>query len=62
MKVKIKKIQNTAVIPRYANPGDAGMDFTATSIIKTDENQIIYGTGIAMEIPDGYVGLIYPRS
>ena len=31
MKVKIKKLHETAVIPKYSNPGDAGMDMTAVS-------------------------------
>lgn len=61
--VKIKKLHPDAVIPRYAKPGDAGMDLTATSIEFDHEKKIItYGTSIAVEIPKGYVGLIYPRS
>ena len=49
------------VIPMYARPGDAGMDLTAATIID-EGNLITYKTGIAMEIPEGYVGLIFPRS
>lgn len=61
--VKIKRLHPDAVIPRYAKPGDAGMDLTATSIEFDHEKKIItYGTSIAVEIPKGYVGLIYPRS
>lgn len=62
MKVNIKKLHADAVIPKYAKESDAGLDLTATSIISEDENRIVYGTGIAMEIPDGFVGLVYPRS
>lgn len=62
MKVNIKKLYADAVIPKYAKESDAGLDLTATSIIQEDENRIVYGTGIAMEIPDGFVGLVYPRS
>lgn len=62
MKVNIKKLHADAVIPKYAKESDAGLDLTATSIIQEDENRIVYGTGIAMEIPDGFVGLVYPRS
>ncbi len=40
---------------------DAGMDMTAI-VINTTENYIEYDTGIAMEIPEGYVGLLFPRS
>ena len=61
--VKIKKLHPDAIIPKYAKEGDAGMDLTATSIEFDHERKIItYGTSIAMEIPKGYVGLIYPRS
>jgi len=62
MKVKIKKLSNTAVIPTYSKPGDAGLDLTATGIISNTTFEITYGTGIALQIPDGYVGLIFPRS
>jgi dUTP pyrophosphatase len=62
MRVKIKKLKPEAVIPSYAKLGDAGMDLTATEIIKDEAFQITYGTGIALEIPLGYVGLIFPRS
>jgi len=61
MIIKIKKLHEDAVIPSYAKPGDAGMDLTATSIVD-DAFQVTYGTGIAVEIPEGYVGLIFPRS
>jgi dUTP pyrophosphatase len=61
MKLKIKKLVSEAVIPQYAKPGDACFDLTATSINLTDK-YIEYGTGLAMEIPDGHVGLIFPRS
>ena len=61
MKVKIKRLAEEAVIPSYAKPGDAGMDLTAISIQITDK-YIQYKTGLSFEIPDGYVGLIFPRS
>jgi dUTP pyrophosphatase len=62
LEIKIKKLVPEAVIPSYAKPGDAGMDLVATSKIIDDNNNTVYGTGIAMEIPRGYVGLIFPRS
>ena len=62
MKVKVKKLDPNAVIPKYAKLGDAGLDLTATSIISDDPFQITYGTGLAIEIPDDYVGLLFPRS
>jgi dUTP pyrophosphatase len=62
MKVKIKKIHPDAVIPSYAKTGDAGMDLVATTIISEEVFQITYGLGIALEIPEGFVGLVFPRS
>lgn len=64
MKVKIK-LSDGAVMPKYAKPGDAGMDLTAISekiIIKEDFGYIEYGTGISLEIPEGYFLDIRPRS
>jgi dUTP pyrophosphatase len=62
MQIKIKKLNPNAVIPVYAKAGDAGMDLVATSIISDKPEQITYGMGIALEIPEGFVGLIFPRS
>jgi len=62
MKVRIKKLNELAVIPSYAKDGDAGMDVIATSIISDTPTQITYGLGIALEIPKGFVGLVFPRS
>ena len=62
MKVRIKRLNENAVIPSYAKDGDAGMDLVATSIISTTSTQITYGIGLALEIPKGFVGLIFPRS
>ena len=62
MEVKIKKLCDSAVIPSYAKPGDAGMDLVATSRIFDKYGNVEYGTGLAMEIPEGYVGLIFARS
>ena len=62
MKVKIKKLSSEAVIPTYAKDGDAGMDMVATKVISDNLGSVTYGTDIAMEIPKGFVGLIFPRS
>lgn len=62
MKVKIKKLHKDAVVPKYAKDGDAGMDLTAISAVNNDGSHITYKTGLAMEIPQGYVGLLFPRS
>lgn len=62
MKIKIKKINENAVIPKYSKPGDAGLDLTAVSIVSDTTFQVIYDTGLAIEIPEEHVGLIFPRS
>lgn len=62
MEVKIKKLREDAVIPSYAREGDAGMDLTAVSKHYDECGNLCYGTGLAFEIPKGYVGLIFPRS
>jgi len=60
--VKVKKLDSNAVIPSYSKIGDAGMDLTITKEIENTSFSVSYGFGIAMEIPKGYVGLIFPRS
>ena len=62
MKVRIKKLQENAVMPRKAHDDDAGFDLVATSREFGDNGCVIYGTGLAFEIPQGYVGLVFPRS
>lgn len=60
--VKVKKLNSNAVVPSYSKVGDAGMDLTITNIKENTTFSITYGFGIAMEIPKGYVGLVFPRS
>lgn len=62
MKVKVKKLDNNAVIPRYAKIGDAGLDLTATSKRMDSKGFVEFGTSLSFEIPSGFVGLIFPRS
>lgn len=62
MKVNIKRLHPEAKIPKYAHPNtDAGLDLTAISLEYKD-GVYIFGTGLAIEIPEGYVGLLFPRS
>ena len=61
MKVKIKKLHPDAVIPKYAKPGDAGMDLTAVEMERAWD-VVTYKTGLAVEIPPWHVGLLFPRS
>jgi dUTP pyrophosphatase len=61
MKIKFKRLSENAVLPTYAKFGDAGMDLVSVSKEVTGD-YVEYGTGIASEIPEGYVGLLFPRS
>ena len=61
--IKVKKLNKDAVIPSYINTGDGAVDLYATSKEPNEEYGFIeYGTGLSLEIPNGYVGLIFPRS
>lgn len=62
MKVKIRRLVVEAKIPHYATSGSAGMDLTAISKGYDFDGNIVYDTGLSFEIPEGYVGLLFPRS
>lgn len=66
MNVKFKKLHDDAKIPSYAHDTDAGLDLTAVSFTqefdKSNKLVLVYHTGLAVEIPEGYVGLIFMRS
>jgi len=63
MKIKIKKLNEDAKIPSYAHFDDAGMDLCASAdtLIKVGE-RVQVPTGLAIELPVGYVGLIWDKS
>ncbi len=65
MDLKIKKLNPLAKIPSYGSAFAAGADLYAFEggevTIKAGQTKLIH-TGIAMEIPEGYVGLVYARS
>lgn len=61
--VKLKKLNPDAVIPAYAREWDAGADLYATEAVELYPGEYrLVGTGIAVEVPVGFVGLIHPRS
>ena len=63
MELPIVKLTDDAVVPTRAHPGDAGLDLYSTGVahIGPGERWEV-GTGIAIEIPEGYAGLVLPRS
>lgn len=60
--VTVKRLHPDATMPAYAHPGDAGLNLTATSVGVDEYGCRTYGTGLAFAIPDGHVGLLFPRS
>lgn len=63
MKVRFKKLVSDAVEPRKAHDSDAGFDLVAVSGGWVEKERVyVYHTGLAFEIPEGYVGLVFPRS
>lgn len=66
MELKFKKLSEKAVMPIRAYDGDAGIDLTCTSVTtalnECGQLMLVYHTDLAVEIPDGYVGLLFPRS
>lgn len=61
MELKYKKVSPRGMAPVTGSAEAAGIDLIAVSKNKT-ESFIEYGTGLAFEIPKGYVGLLFPRS
>lgn len=62
LKIKIKRLSTKSILPSYAKQGDAGMDLVATSKSYDENGNVVYGVGLAFEIPEGFVGLLFPRS
>ncbi len=65
LEVKIKKLSEKAILPKYQTEGAAGMDISAcldeTVILKPMERKLI-STGFAIAVPDGYAAFLYARS
>ena len=63
MKIKFKKLNNDAIIPSFSRDGDAGMDIYCDSDVVVMPGEITaVPTGVSMELPSGYVSLIWDRS
>jgi len=63
MELRIQKLHPDAVMPAYAHHDDAGMDlFSIEDVVVLPQQRVQIATGIAMEIPEGHVGLIWDKS
>ena len=63
LEILVTKLDNDAVIPTYAKPGDAGADlYSISDLVLSPGERALVKTGIAIALPNGYVGLVHPRS
>lgn len=63
MKISIKKLHPDAKVPAFAHPGDAGMDlYSVEDMVLAPGERGSVPTGIAIELPDGYVSLVWDKS
>ena len=61
--LRVTRLRDDAVLPARAREGDAGLDLTSCEAATIGPGaRAAVGTGIAVEIPDGYAGLVVPRS
>ena len=61
--LKVKILDETANLPEHAKPGDAGLDLESMKTVKILPGEtILVPTGIEVEIPEGYFGMLVPRS
>jgi len=61
--LRVIRLVPEAVVPRNAHPGDAGLDLAASEAVELRPGErAAVATGLAVAIPDGYVGLVHPRS
>lgn len=63
--LKVKRLTDTAVLPKYSSLSAAGADLcadTKENIVIAPGQTVFVKTGLSLEIPEGYVGLIYARS
>lgn len=63
--VKLVRLDKNAILPRYGTPGAAGADLYACmggAVTVAPGETVMIHTGIAVQIPDGLVGLVYARS
>jgi dUTP pyrophosphatase len=61
--ILIQRLDPELPLPAYAHPGDAGLDLVAAHDgVITPGARLLVRTGVALALPDGYVGLVHPRS
>lgn len=63
IRLAIQQLDPDLPLPRYAHPGDAGLDlYSSRDLTLQPGERDVVQTGVAVAIPEGYVGLVHPRS
>ncbi|WP_412539732.1 dUTP diphosphatase [Longispora sp. K20-0274] len=63
IEVRLRQLDPELPVPGYAHPGDAGADLLAAEAVELPPGgRALIGTGIAVALPEGHVGLVHPRS
>ena len=61
--VPVTRLDPGLPLPSYAHPGDAGADLrTTVDVVLAPGERALVPTGVALALPEGYVGLVHPRS
>lgn len=61
--IPLRRLDDGLPVPSYAHPGDAGADLcTAVDVTLAPGERALVPTGVALALPEGYVGLVHPRS
>ncbi len=63
LEVRVVRLDAGLPLPSFAHPGDAGADLRSTvSVVLAPGERALVPTGVAIALPEGYVGLVHPRS
>ena len=63
VRLPIRRLDPGLPLPAYARPGDAGLDLHARTDARIEPGErVLVGTGVAVAIPAGHIGLVHPRS
>lgn len=61
--LRVQRLDEAVPLPRYAHPGDAGLDLhAAEKVTIVPRERVAVATGLKVAIPEGWVGLVHPRS
>lgn len=61
--LRVHRLRDDVAVPSYAHPGDAGLDLAVSEAVTLAPGErVAAGTGLAIAVPDGWVGLVHPRS